>query len=277
MTAHWRPKGRASRTGSRDRIEPGREALDLAASPNEARAPRQATHQDVLDAPVHLVAETVNGTVRMCPRPAPPHREATAVLAGELHLAFHRGSGGPGGWRIHVEPELHLEDDVLIPDLAAWRRERMPHLPDTAWFTLAPDWVCEVVSPSTWRVDLEEKRPVYAREGVGHLWKTISAATCRPKPVAVARRGRLPHRALQAARIRPCPRPAAFRTATLGVAPNDEKSPMTTAELSRKILEVKPSPVLSMIMRQCTNIQTGPVAGGRSGARRHPSERRRGR
>ena len=85
-------------------------------------------------------------------------------------IRFSSAEGGPGGWWILDEPELHLGEDILVPDLAGWRRERMPELPGTAYFTLAPEWVCEVLSPSTRRVDLQEKRPVYAREGVVHLW-----------------------------------------------------------------------------------------------------------
>ena len=142
----------------------------MAATRPQALAPRQATYQDVLDAPAHLVAEIINGTLHTQPRPAPAHGEASAGLASELLPAFGRGRGGPGGWRIHFEPELHLGDEILVPDLAGWRRERMPELPDAAYFTLVPDWVCEVLSPSTRRVDLQDKRPIYAREDVPHLW-----------------------------------------------------------------------------------------------------------
>ena len=101
----------------------------MAGPPSEALAPRQATYQDVLDAPAHLVAEIVNGSLHTHPRPAPAHGEATSVLVGELNPPFHRGRGGPGGWRIHFEPELHLAEDILVPELAGWRRERMPELP----------------------------------------------------------------------------------------------------------------------------------------------------
>ena len=143
----------------------------MAVSRREALAGRgRATYQAVLDAPAHLVAEIINGTLHTHPRPAPAHGEASSNLGFELGPPFGRGRGGPGGWRIHFEPELHLGEEILVPDLAGWRRERMPELPDTPYFTLAPDWACEVLSPSTRRVDLQEKRPVYAREGVGHLW-----------------------------------------------------------------------------------------------------------
>jgi len=137
---------------------------------NVAVRTSRATYQDVLDAPEHQVAEIIGGTLYTHPRPAPAHAVASSVLGGELGPPFHRGRGGPGGWWIIFEPELHLGDEILVPDLAGWRRERMPKLPDTAYFGLAPDWVCEVISVSTRKIDLHGKRPIYARENVGHLW-----------------------------------------------------------------------------------------------------------
>ena len=136
---------------------------------DSTRTPR-ATYQDVLDTPEHRVAEIVDGTLYTQPRPAPPHARASSVLGGKIGNPFDYDASGPGGWWIIDEPELHLGEDILVPDLAGWRRERMVELPDTAYFTLAPDWVCEVLSASTRRLDLHEKRPVYAREGIGHLW-----------------------------------------------------------------------------------------------------------
>ena len=91
-------------------------------------------------------------------------------MGGELVNPFGRGRGGPGGWWIIDEPELHLGEDILVPDLAGWRRETLPSLPNAAFFELAPDWVCEVLSPSTRQLDLTDKRDIYAREGVSHLW-----------------------------------------------------------------------------------------------------------
>ena len=137
---------------------------------NVAAPATLATYQNVLDAPEHLVAELIGGTLYTHPRPAPRHATAGAGLLGRLHPAFDRGDDGPGGWRILYEPELHLDDEVLVPDLAGWRRERMPELPDTAYFTLAPDWVCEVLSPSTRKLDLVHKRPIYASAGIAYLW-----------------------------------------------------------------------------------------------------------
>ena len=129
-----------------------------------------ATYQDVLDAPPHKVAEVIYGILEMQPRPAAPHAWASSGIGGELFNPFHRGNGGPGGWWIIDEPELHLGDDILVPDVAGWRRETMPVYPDAAYCTIAPDWVCEVLSPSTRRLDLTAKRDICAREGVSYLW-----------------------------------------------------------------------------------------------------------
>ena len=131
---------------------------------------RRASYQDVLDAPARHVAEIVDGTLYTHPRPAARHVLASSRLGGELSGPFDRGRGGPGGWWILDEPELHLGEDILVPDLAGWRRERMAEYPDTAYVAIAPSWVCEVLSASTRRLDLQGKRPVYAREGVLHLW-----------------------------------------------------------------------------------------------------------
>ena len=140
------------------------------------RPQRRATYQDVLDAPMHMVAEIVEGALYTHPRPAMPHALASSTLGVEIGNPFQRGRGGPGGWWIIDEPELHLGDDILVPDLAGWRRERMPDFPETAFVTLAPDWVCEVLSPSTRDLDRHGKRQVYAREGVRHLWFIDPAA-----------------------------------------------------------------------------------------------------
>ena len=137
---------------------------------------RKATYRDVLNAPPHKVAEVVEGALHLQPRPASRHALAGSSLSVEIGGPFQRGRGGPGGWWVLYEPELHFDRDILVPDFAGWRRERMPDYPDTPYFTLAPDWVCEILSPSTRTFDLEEKRPIYAREGVGHLWFVDPAA-----------------------------------------------------------------------------------------------------
>jgi Uma2 family endonuclease len=133
-------------------------------------AKRRATYEDLLAVPEGQVAQIVDGVLITQPRPASAHAQASSALGGELFGPFRRGKGGPGGWILLDEPELHLHEDILVPDLAGWRRERMPELPSTPAFQLAPDWVCEVLSPSTTAFDRVDKLPVYAREGVRHAW-----------------------------------------------------------------------------------------------------------
>ena len=121
--------------------------------------------------PAHQRAEIVHGTLYVMPRPAPRHANAATGLATELRRPFQHGRGGPGGCWILFEPELQLVPlEPMAPDAAGWRVERMPALPDTAYFTLAPDWVCEVLSKSTETIDRNEKLPIYAEQGVGHVW-----------------------------------------------------------------------------------------------------------
>ncbi|MEO1174717.1 MAG: Uma2 family endonuclease [Myxococcota bacterium] len=136
-----------------------------------SEAPKRATYQDLLQTPEHQIAEIINGRVQVSPRPAKPHAAAASALGEELGPPFKRGRGGPGGWIILWEPELHLGDHVLVPDLAGWRRERMPVLTnDEPFFSVAPDWICEVVSPSTERSDRSEKLPIYGSFDVSHAW-----------------------------------------------------------------------------------------------------------
>ncbi|MFO7564067.1 MAG: Uma2 family endonuclease [Enhygromyxa sp.] len=133
-------------------------------------ARRRATYQDVLDAPEHLVAELIYGTLVTSPRPAPRHALVASGLGMDIGNPFQRGRGGPGGWWILDEPELHLGENVLVPDIAGWRRERLPELPNEAYFELAPDWVCEVLSPSTEARDRTEKLEIYGAARVGWVW-----------------------------------------------------------------------------------------------------------
>ena len=130
----------------------------------------RATYEDLRRVPDHLVAEILDGELFTFPRPAVPHAHAASVLGGEISGPFHRGRGGPGGWWILDEPELHLGADVVVPDLAGWMRSRMPVLPDAAAITLAPDWACEILSPSTEAIDRVKKLAIYARERVSHVW-----------------------------------------------------------------------------------------------------------
>src|SRR6185503_21295462 len=136
-------------------------------------ARQRATYEDVLAAPRNRVAEILFGVLHSHPRPAAPHARAASRLGAKLGGPFDLGEGGPGGWVILDEPELHLgaDPDIVVPDLAGWRRERMPRVPmDAAFFTLPPDWACEVLSRSTEAIDRSDKMDVYARERVRHLW-----------------------------------------------------------------------------------------------------------
>jgi Uma2 family endonuclease len=131
---------------------------------------KKATYEDVLNAPENKVAEILDGELFVSPRPSPRHAVAHSRLLGALDGPFDRGAGGPGGWSILIEPELHFGEQVLVPDLAGWRRERLPTVPDEGFFSLAPDWICEVLSPSTERFDRSRKLRIYADAGVAHAW-----------------------------------------------------------------------------------------------------------
>lgn len=127
-----------------------------------------ATYDDLVRVPEHYVAEMFDGDLYASPRPAVPHARAATKLAAKLDGPFD--VDGPGGWIFLAEPELHFGNDVLVPDIAGWRRERLPSLANDAHLTLAPNWVCEVLSPSTEALDRGKKLRIYAREAVAHVW-----------------------------------------------------------------------------------------------------------
>lgn len=131
---------------------------------------KNTLYDDFMNLPEHHIGEIINSTLYSQPRPAPKHARAFSVLGGQLGDSFDWGGGDFSGWWILDEPELHIEGHILVPDIAGWQRERMPELPETAWFDLAPDWVCEILSPSTAQKDRTVKMPVYAELGVKHLW-----------------------------------------------------------------------------------------------------------
>ena len=151
----------------------------------------------MLDAPANMVAELVNGALHLHPRPASRHARRRCKLGARLDDPFDNGIGGPGGWFLAIEPELHLGDDVLVPDLAGWRRERMARVSRRPGDRARPDWVCEILSPGTRRFDLTEKR---ARYGDRRRRPTSGSSIPRPGLLeafalrdgawALARRGR---------------------------------------------------------------------------------------
>jgi Uma2 family endonuclease len=131
---------------------------------------RPATYEDLLKVPDHLIAELIDGELYTSPRPTPRHMNVSSALGADLNIRFQRGREGPGGWWILIEPESHVEGHSFVPDIAGWRRERLPVLPTAATIDVAPDWVCEVQSPSTARFDRVKKLPMYAEIGVLHIW-----------------------------------------------------------------------------------------------------------
>ena len=135
-----------------------------------APARKLATYADLEAVPPHLVAEIIYGVLETHPRPVFPHARASSLLGYLLIGPYDFGRNGPGGWHFLDEPELHVGQNVVVPDIAGWRRERLPYIPDVAFSTLAPDWVCEVLSPATARFDRGAKRDIYGEAGVSYLW-----------------------------------------------------------------------------------------------------------
>lgn len=133
-------------------------------------AKRPATYEDLVKVHEHLVAEILEGDLYATPRPSAPHALAASTLGVEIGGPFHSGRGGPGGWWILDEPELHLASDVVVPDLAGWRRSTLPAIPNLPAITVVPDWICEILSPSTEAIDRVPKLRIYARERVSHVW-----------------------------------------------------------------------------------------------------------
>ncbi len=135
---------------------------------------RRATYADIEALPPGLNGEILAGQLVVSPRPAAPHIYASSRLGAVLSSGFDLGTSGPGGWHILHEPELSLAVDPLydpvISDLAGWRLETLPEVPNVAQFRVTPDWVCEVLSASTARRDRLLKLPYYGRAGVRHVW-----------------------------------------------------------------------------------------------------------
>ena len=134
----------------------------------ETRA--RATYDDLLRVPDTKVAEIVDGELVVSPRPAVPHANAATAMMKDLLPSFDGIDTTPGGWRMLFEPELHFGEDVLVPDLAGWRYARLPTMPNAAALSLPPDWLCEIISPSSVRHDRIAKMRAYARNGVAAVW-----------------------------------------------------------------------------------------------------------
>lgn len=173
----------------------------------------RATYADLEAAPPGKLAELIDGELHVFPRPAPPHLDTAGALLGEIRNPFHRGHRGPGGWWIFIEPEIHFPDpanakglNAVVPDLAGFRRERMPTLPATAYFSITPDWVCEILSPSTATHDRKLKLPLYAAHGVRFAWLIDPAAkTLEIHVLGADRRWNTPITYAGAQRVRAAP------------------------------------------------------------------------
>ncbi len=133
-------------------------------------AKKPATYEDLYNIPENTIGEIINGELIVTPRPAPRHMTVVTILGEEIGPPYRRGRGGPGGWIFLDETEIRLGEDTVVPDLAGWKKERFPTELELNWIPVAPDWVCEVLSPSTFRNDKVRKMPIYAHHGVGHIW-----------------------------------------------------------------------------------------------------------
>jgi Uma2 family endonuclease len=131
---------------------------------------RPATYADIEALPPNVTGQILYGFLHSHPPPAPRHGKSQHELQLELGNPFGRGLGGPGGWIFLDEPELHLGPHVVVPDIAGWRKERLTPFPDTAFIATPPDWLAEILSPSTQKIDRTDKLAIYAEFGVKHCW-----------------------------------------------------------------------------------------------------------
>lgn len=131
---------------------------------------KRATYADIEAAPAHLIAEIIDGRLVTHPRPSPRHGGTANALGHELTGPYQKGVNGPGGWVFFVEPEVRFDKDLLVPDIAGWRRERLAGYPEHNWFDVVPDWTCEILSGSTERRDRTVKMRIYGEARIPHLW-----------------------------------------------------------------------------------------------------------
>jgi Uma2 family endonuclease len=133
-------------------------------------ARNRATYDDLYAIPENVTGEIIDGEIIATPRPSARHTHVESTLGYELGPPFQFGRGGPGGWIILVETEIMLGEDLLVPDLTGWKKERFPGLTTDNWISVRPDWICEILSPSTTRLDKVRKMPIYAEHGVSYAW-----------------------------------------------------------------------------------------------------------
>jgi Uma2 family endonuclease len=134
-------------------------------------ARKKVTYDDLYDIPENMTGQIIDGEMIVTPRPSARHSHAASTLGGEVVPPYRFGrSGGPGGWIILYEQELMFGEHLLVPDFSGWRKERFPGVPQENWISVPPDWVCEILSPGTARVDRVRKMPIYARNEIPFLW-----------------------------------------------------------------------------------------------------------
>ena len=134
-------------------------------------AGKKASYDDLFSIPENTTGEIIDGELFVTPRPSRKHGYTASALDKKIGSPYQFGdSGGPGGWIIIVEPEISLGENIIVPDLGGWRKERFPVSEETNWISVPPDWACEVLSPGTVRLDKIKKMPLYAKHAVGHLW-----------------------------------------------------------------------------------------------------------
>ena len=129
-----------------------------------------AIYEDLYSIPENMIGQIINGELIAMPRPSPKHCNVVSGIGFEIGPPYRFGRGGPGGWVILDEPEIKLGQDIFVPDLAGWKKERLTKFPNTNYISVPPDWVCEVLSPSTEKTDRAKKMPIYALFGVPYLW-----------------------------------------------------------------------------------------------------------
>jgi len=138
-----------------------------------ARAPKPATYADLLSLPEDVRAEILSGQIVTSPAPLPRHSKVQGAVRRFIGGPYDDddGHGGPGGWWIFVEVDVQLgRHDIVRPDLAGWRRERLSDPGNRRPIDVVPDWICEVLSPSTASRDRVIKRKLYAESGIRHYW-----------------------------------------------------------------------------------------------------------
>jgi Uma2 family endonuclease len=134
-------------------------------------AKRKATYEDLYNIPENMTGEIIAGELIVTPRPSRKHGFCVTALGTAVTGQYQFGQGGgPGGWVIIIEPELGLGENIVVPDLAGWKRERFPFQEESNWISVVPNWICEILSPSTLRNDKVKKMPLYAQYGVEHIW-----------------------------------------------------------------------------------------------------------